>query len=195
MGESPLFIWARHLALDLEKVREIGARVAQSYGLELVDVEFTGGAGKQGRNLRVTIERVGGQQDSAEAQAGVTLDDCANVSREMSTILDVEDPVPGGEYMLEVSSPGLDRKLTRREEFVRFIGNRVKLMTREPIGVTETSKGNRHFEGRMEKFENGTLTLDVTQAVSRKGRRSAGDSKTIDIAFDNIERANLVPEI
>ena len=181
--------------MDLEKVREIGARVAQSYGLELVDVEFTGGGGKQGRNLRVTIERIGGQQDSGEVQAGVTLDDCANVSREMSTILDVEDPVPGGEYMLEVSSPGLDRKLTKSQEFVRFIGNRVKLMTREPIGVTETSKGNRHFEGRMEKFENGLLTLDVTQAVSRKGRRSAGDSKTIEIAFDNIERANLVPEI
>jgi ribosome maturation factor RimP len=189
------------LALDLEKVREIGARVARSYGLELVDVEFTGGAGKQGRNLRVTIERIGesgdrgiGETENPETEAGVTLDDCANVSREMSTILDVEDPVPGGEYMLEVSSPGLDRKLTRREEFARFVGSRLKVMTHEAIGATEKSKGNRHFEGRLEKFESGTLTLDVTQAVSRKGRRSAGDKKTIDIAFENIERANLVPE-
>jgi ribosome maturation factor RimP len=185
--------------MDLEKVREIGARVAQSYGLELVDVEFTGGAGKQGRNLRVTIEKIGPAADrgtgETQAEAGVTLEDCANVSREMSTILDVEDPVPGGEYMLEVSSPGLDRKLTRREEFERFVGRRVKVMTREPLGASETSKGNRHFEGRLEEFQNGTLTLDVTQAVSRKGRRSAGDKKTIEIAFDNVERANLVPEI
>lgn len=171
--------------------------MARSYGLELVDVEFTGGAGKQGRNLRVVIERLGAgpAAEGEQAQAGVSLDDCANVSREMSTILDVEDPIAGGEYLLEVSSPGLDRKLTRREEFQRFTGNRVKLMTREPIGVTETSKGNRHFEGRLLKFENGTLTLDVTEASSRKARRSAGEKKTVEIAFDNVDRANLVPEI
>jgi ribosome maturation factor RimP len=198
VGESPLFIWARDLAADLEKVRQIAERVARSYGLELVDVEFTGGAGKQGRALRVTIERIGGapgQVDGQEIQAGVTLDDCANVSREMSTILDVEDPIPGGEYTLEVSSPGLDRKLTTREEFARFVGSLLKVMTREPIGVTEKSKGNRHFEGRLQSFVDGRLTLDVTEASSRKGRRSAGDKKTVEIAYGNIERANLVPEI
>jgi ribosome maturation factor RimP len=184
------------LAADIEKVRQIGERVAQSYGLELVDVEFTGGAGKQGRNLRVTIERREPVQvEGEDVQAGVTLDDCANVSREMSTILDVEDAVDGGEYMLEVSSPGLDRKLKSREDFERFVGNLVKVMTREPIGVTEKSKGNRHFEGRLQGFTDGTLTLDVTEATSRKGRRSAGDKKTVEIAYDNVERANLVPEI
>ena len=199
MGESPLFVWARNLAADLEKVRQIGERVARSYGLELVEVEFTGGAGKQGRSLRVTIERLGSapaaDANGEQVEAGVTLDDCANVSREMSTILDVEDPISGGEYVLEVSSPGLDRKLTRREDFQRFTGSLVKLMTREPIGVTEKSKGNRHFEGRLQSFENGTLTLDVTEASSRKGRRSAGDKKTVEISFENVERANLVPEI
>jgi ribosome maturation factor RimP len=196
VGASPLFIWARILAADLEKVRQIGERVARSYGLDLVDVEFTGGAGKQGRNLRVTIERREPVQvEGEDVQAGVTLDDCANVSREMSTILDVEDAIGGGEYMLEVSSPGLDRKLKSREEFQRFVGNLVKVMTREPIGVTEKSKGNRHFEGRLQSFAEGTLTLDVTEATSRKGRRSAGDKKTVAIAYDNIERANLVPEI
>jgi ribosome maturation factor RimP len=187
------------LATNIDRVREIAERVVRSYGLGLVDVEFTGGAGKQGRSLRVTIERI--ERASADntageqVQAGVTLDDCANVSREMSTILDVEDPIPDGEYTLEVSSPGLDRKLTRREEFERFVGSTLKLMTRDPIGVTETSKGNRHFEGKLEKFESGTLTIDVTGAKSRKGRRSAGDKKTVEIEFDNIERANLVPEI
>jgi ribosome maturation factor RimP len=196
VGASPLFIWARILAADLEKVRQIGERVARSYGLDLVDVEFTGGAGKQGRNLRVTIERREPVQvEGEDVQAGVTLDDCANVSREMSTILDVEDAIGGGEYMLEVSSPGLDRKLKSREEFQRFVGNLVKVMTREPIGVTEKSKGNRHFEGRLQSFAEGTLTLDVTEASSRKGRRSAGDKKTVEIAYENVERANLVPEI
>jgi ribosome maturation factor RimP len=68
-------------------------------------------------------------------------------------------------------------------------------MTREPVGVTEKSKGNRHFEGRLQSFENGTLTLDVTEASSRKARRSARDKKTVEIQFDNVERANLVPEI
>ncbi len=185
-----------NLAANLEKVQQIGERVARSYGLELVDVEFTGGAGKQGRNLRVTIERRDPVQVHGEdIQAGVTLDDCANVSREMSTILDVEDPIAGGEYMLEVSSGGLDRKLKSREDFERFVGNLVKVMTHEPIGATEKSKGNRHFEGRLQSFADGTLTLDVTEASSRKGRRSAGDKKTVDIAYENIERANLVPEI
>ena len=186
----------RILAADLEKVRQIGERVARSYGLDLVDVEFTGGAGKQGRNLRVTIERREPVQVAGEdVQAGVTLDDCANVSREMSTILDIEEPIGGGEDMLEVSSPGLDRKLKSREDFERFVGNLVKVMTREPIGVTETSKGNRHFEGRLQSYADGALTLDVTEAATRKGRRSAGDKKTVEIAFDNVERANLVPEI
>ena len=184
------------MAADLEKIRQIGERVARSYGLELVDVEFTGGAGKQGRNLRVTIERREPvQAEGEDVQAGVTLDDCSNVSREMSTILDVEDAIGGGEDMLEVSSPGLDRKLTSREDFERFVGNLVKVMTHEPVGVTEKSKGNRHFEGRLQSFADGTLTLDVTEASSRKGRRSAGDKKTVDIAYENIERANLVPEI
>lgn len=169
--------------------------MARSYGLEVVDVEFAGGAGKQGRNLRITIERVGAAplQDGT-GEAGVTLDDCANVSREVSTILDVEDAVVGGEYTLEVSSPGLDRKLTRREEFERFVGSLMKIMTREPIGVTERSKGNRHFTGRLEKFENGRLTLDLTEA-SRKARKKAGNEDKVDIAFTNVERANLVPEI
>jgi ribosome maturation factor RimP len=184
------------LAADLEKVRQIGERVARSYGLELVDVEFTGGAGKQGRNLRVTIERREPVQvEGEDVQAGVTLDDCANVSREMSTILDVEDAIAGGEYLLEVSSPGLDRKLKTPEDFKRFVGSLAKVMTRDPIGLTEKSKGNRHFEGRLQSFVDGTLTLDVTEAATRKGRRSAGDKKTIEIAYENVERANLVPEI
>jgi ribosome maturation factor RimP len=83
----------------------------------------------------------------------VTHEDCANLSREVGTILDVEDAVPGGSYTLEVSSPGLDRKLLKAADYERFAGSRVKLMTRQPVN------GNRHFEGKLESFHDGRLTL------------------------------------
>ena len=91
------------MAAGLEKVREIGERVSQSSGLEVVEVEMRGGG--KARMLRIYIDK----------PEGVTHEDCANFSREVSTILDVEDAVPGGSYLLEVSSPGLDRKLTKPE--------------------------------------------------------------------------------
>ena len=119
--------------------------------------------------------------------AGVTHEDCANFSREFGTILDVEDAVPGASYVLEVSSPGLDRKLTRPADFERFTGSRVKLMTREPVN------GNRHFEGRLESFRDGRLFLDLSSA--RKTRRSAESLQKVEIELANVEKANLVPEI
>src|SRR5574337_1229010 len=139
------------MGLDLQHVREIAERVAASYGLEIWDVELRGTGGKS-RMLRVYIDRprqvsaqpgagqTGGpiSVEGGPAVGGVTHEDCANVSRELGTILDVEDAVPGGTYLLEVSSPGLDRKLWRPADFERFVGSRVKLMTREPIA------GNRH---------------------------------------------------
>jgi ribosome maturation factor RimP len=184
------------MAMDTEKVREIAERVATGLRLEIVDVEFRGGAGKQGRVLRITIDRpnaAGGEDGIA-----VTHDDCANVSREVSAILDVEDVVPGGEYVLEVSSPGLDRRLSRAKDFERFVGSRVKLMTREPIGVTEKSKGNRHFEGKLEEFSGGRLVIDV--AAPKPGHKPKPGQKVpepqrVEIELGNVERANLVPEI
>src|SRR3954468_4012984 len=129
------------MALAIDKIRAICERVCTSLGLELVDVEFRGGAGKQGRVLRITIDRPVGipganvsmsdgsaagnvaetssptpspqvvEASPSETVMGVSHQDCASVSREVGTILDVEEAIPGGEYMLEVSSPGLDRKL------------------------------------------------------------------------------------
>jgi ribosome maturation factor RimP len=75
----------------------------------------------------------------------VTHGDCANFSREFGTILDVEDAISTS-YTLEVSSPGLDRKLTKAAEFERFVGSRMKVMTRNPVN------NNRYFEGRLEAF-------------------------------------------
>ena len=181
------------MAADIEqKVREIAERVAHDLGLEVAEVEFRGGAGKQ-RMVRIYIDRPHGaakQEASGEGPvvAGVTHEDCANVSREVSTILDVEDVVPGGAYTLEVSSPGLDRKLQKASDFERFVGRRLKLMTREPV------ENDRHWEGKLEAFAGGRLTLDVTPRKQKKGAPKAAPHK-LEIEFSNVERANLVPEI
>jgi ribosome maturation factor RimP len=172
------------MALDVERVREIADRVAASSGLEVLDVEFLGGG--KARMLRVFLDKPAAGNDPL---AGVTHEDCANFSREFGTILDVEDAMPGS-YTLEVSSPGLDRKLVKPADFSRFTGSRVKLMTRQPVD------NNRHFEGRLEKFEDGRLTLDLSVA-SHKSRKKMGDQagQKIEIDFANVEKANLVPEI
>jgi ribosome maturation factor RimP len=176
------------MAFDLDKVRQIAERVAGSSGLEVVEVEVSGG-GKH-RTLRVFIDKPGAAP-AADRPDGVTHEDCSKFSREFGTIVDVEDAFPGGSYVLEVSSPGLDRKLTKAADFERFLGQRVKLMTREPVS------NNRHFEGKLESFENGKLLLDLSagRVNKKKTRPKEGESSKIEIEFRNIEKANLVPEI
>jgi ribosome maturation factor RimP len=111
----------------------------------------------------------------------------------VSTIFDVEDAMSGGPYVLEVSSPGLDRKLSRAADFERFQGSRVKLTTRDPVN------GNRHFEGRLEHFGAGRLTLDLAEARKKfRPRPNAGEAHAphkLEIDLANVEKANLVPEI
>jgi ribosome maturation factor RimP len=178
------------MAFDVERVREIADRVAASSGLEVVEIEFLGGG--NARMLRVFLDKSVANADAQAGamQAGVTHEDCANFSREFGTILDVEDVVPGGSYTLEVSSPGLDRKLTKAADFSRFAGSRVKLMTRQPVN------NNRHFEGRLESFQDGRLTLDLSVASHRSRKKMGADAgKKIEIEFVNVEKANLVPEI
>jgi ribosome maturation factor RimP len=176
------------MALEIEKVRAIAERVAKDLGLEIAEVEFRGGAGKGGRLLRVFIEKAGAaERQGAEPEYCVTHEDCASLSREVSTILDIEDVVPGSTYLLEVSSPGLDRKLSTPRDFERFVGSRVKLMTREPV------EQNRHWEGKLEAAEGGRLTLDVTPA--RKKNKPAPAERKLQVELGNVEKANLVPEI
>jgi len=171
------------MALDVERVRSIADRVAASSGLEVLDIEFLGGG--KARMLRVFLDKPAAGNDPI---AGVTHEDCANFSREFGTILDVEDVMPGS-YTLEVSSPGMDRKLVKAADFKRFTGSRVKLTTRQPVD------NNRHFEGRLEGFQDGRLTLDLSVA-SHKSRKKMGDAAgtKIEIEFANVEKANLVPE-
>jgi ribosome maturation factor RimP len=164
------------MAFEIDKVREIAERVAASRGLEALEVELRGGG--KARMLRIVIDK----------PAGVTHEDCANLSREVGTILDVEDVIPGASYTLEVSSPGLDRKLFRASDYERFTGSLVKLTTQQAVN------GNRHFEGRLESFEQGRLTLDLS-AAKKKRRPGEAAGEKVEIALANVEKANLVPEI
>ena len=162
---------------DLDKIRDIAGRVAATHGVELVEVDLRGGG--KSRMLRITIDR----------PDGVTHEDCANVSREVGTILDVEDAVPGGSYTLEVSSPGLDRPLLREQDYVRFTGSRIKLMTREPVN------GNRHFEGRLHGVEGGRLNLEVLTGQKKPKPGHAHPGQRVEIELANVEKANVVPEV
>ena len=199
------------MPFDEAHVRSIAERVASSSGLEIVDLEFHGGG--KGRVLRIFIEknlegrRALEQQLKAAAAAGekapspenwdqlagITHEDCANYSRELGTILDVEDAIPGGEYLLEVSSPGLDRKLVKAADFQRFAGSKVKIMTREPIA------GNRHFAGRLNVPNGNRIALELESGGKKGKKKDAGEvggaGREVEIELSNIERARLAPEI
>jgi ribosome maturation factor RimP len=175
------------MGFELDQVREIVERVATTSGLEVVEVELRG-AGKA-RMLRIVIDKIHGPAASgSDKLGGVTHEDCAKLSREVGTILDVEDVIPGNSYVLEVSSPGLDRKLLRPADYERFKGSKVKLTTRNPVN------GNRHFEGRLQSFHEGRLTLDVSTS-RKKARPEEAVPQKLEIELANVEKANLVPEI
>jgi ribosome maturation factor RimP len=210
------------MALQIDQIRAIADRVAASHHLEVVDLEFSGGA--KHRTLRVFIEKdpetraklvelakaaeAGSPLDPlehipdlpsgvpAELLSGVTHEDCTVFTHDFGTLLDVEDLVPGAEYTLEVSSPGLERKLSRPQDFSRFTGALVNLQTFTAVASEPGKTGNRHFQGRLTNFENGVLTLDLA-AIKPKGkaRKTATTQQTVEIPFANVEKANLIPEI
>lgn len=193
------------MALNLDQIRSAAQRVAASHGLDVVDVEYR--AGGKPRALCVYIEKNAEQRarlaaEAGEAQeglaaeqlSGVTHDDCTSFSRDFGTLLDIEELVPGAEYTLEVSSPGLDRKLRTLADFQRFTGSLVKLQTFEPLA------GNRHWQGRLTQGNAQAITLDLS-ALKQKGKGAkaaakAGKEKSqhLEIALANIEKASLVPE-
>ena len=134
-----------------------------SMGYELVGVEYLG----QGPHSRVRV--------FIDQPTGINLDDCERVSRQVSALLDVEDPIHG-QYALEVSSPGLDRPLFKLEHFVRFVGHQVKLRLRQP------RMGQRNFKGQLVAVADETIDLVLD------------DGNTIKLAFRDVDKANLVPE-
>ncbi len=195
----------RLMALQMDAIRALAERVAASHHLEVVDLEF-GGGGKS-RALRIYLEK-----DAAERQrlaeraaagevedlpkgvpvellSGVTHEDCAAFATDFGMVLDVEDVIPGAEYTLEVSSPGLERKLSRAEEFVRFKGSVVKLKTFTPVN------NNRVWTGRLTDFADGTLTIDLAAAKQKGKTKKAAVPETLKIELKNVEKANLVAEI
>jgi ribosome maturation factor RimP len=196
------------MAGQVDEIRAAAGRVAASYGLDVVEVEFSGR--DKERILRVTLEKnaegraqlkeavAAGAEGlperltkgrlSVEQLSGITHEDCAAFSRDFGVLLDVEELVPGAEYTLEVSSPGLDRKLTKLEEFRRFVGSLIKVQTFEPV------RNNRHWQGRLSAGEGDRIVLDLTAVRQNSKSRKAGVD-SVEIAFANIEKAQLIPEI
>ncbi len=163
---------------QLEKIREHVTAICASEGCRLYDVEFVSGSRGKGRLLRVYIDR---------AEGGVSIDDCANVSRALSLILDVEELVDGDEYSLEVSSPGLDRVLRAFWHFESAIGSRIELKTRSSMEVFNPEIGiarNRHrATGQLIRIDGEDLILGV-------------DGFEFRIPFQDVEKAKriFVPE-
>ena len=175
--------------MDLEKIRAAAERVARSEGLEVVDVEWK--MGRQ-RFLRVYIDRpwtpgeapsqalagnLQTDQDGPKTSplGGISHRECEAVSQQLSVILDVEDLVPGPRYVLEVSSPGLDRKLVKPADFMRFAGRRAR------ISLAEAVENSKFFEGHLAGYEDDQVKLEV------KGR-------VVALPIGCIRKANLVVE-
>jgi ribosome maturation factor RimP len=135
----------------LERVRAIAERVARSYLLEVFDVQHRREAG--GWVLRIYLDRPGAEAAPGAGDAGVSVEDCARVSRDVSAILDVEDVINHA-YVLEVSSPGLDRPLRNAADYRRFAGRLAKIVVVEPI-----DKQN-HLEGRLKGLDGETVLLE-----------------------------------
>jgi len=151
------------MGMELSRIREAAERAAQTAGVEVVDVEWK--IGKE-RFLRVFIDK----------PAGVSHTDCQAFSEQFSVLLDVEDLVPGPRYVLEVSSPGLDRKLTTAGEFERFAGRLARISTSEPVG------NMTFFEGRLAGCSEGRVKIEV-------------QGRMIEVPLAGIRKANLVVEL
>ena len=151
------------MTVDLEKIRILAERVAASEGLTLVDVELKGGRSNQ--LLRIYIDK----------PQGVSHADCALVSEQVSALLDVEDPFAGS-YTLEISSPGLDRKLVKASDYALFTGRLARVVLREPV------EAQKVLEGRLAGIEGGRIRLDV------------GSGSIRELELGNIAKARLVVE-
>lgn len=156
--------------VDLGAAREVVEPVVARHGLSLVDLEWT--TDPVGRVLRITMERLGAAGGPAEL-SGVTLDDCADVSRAASAALDEADVIPCA-YHLEVSSPGIERKLRGAADFARFVGKLAKVKLSRPA-----PDGQRVLRGRLEAAAEGAVAVRV-------------DGKRIEVGLDGIEGAHLV---
>jgi len=153
MGETPLE----------KKLMELAESILRFERFELVELSFGRGSGRG--LLKLVIDR----------EDGVSVEDCATISRELSAVLDVEDLIPGS-YTLEVSSPGLDRPLMSLSDFLRFAGRLAK------VTLEEAMDNQKVFIGRIMRVEDGNVILDV----AGKG--------TVTIPYQNVKKARLEVE-
>jgi ribosome maturation factor RimP len=145
---------------DIKKVTQLVEPVLDEMGFELVDIEYLSEHGRW--VLRVY----------ADKQGGITLDDCARVSRQIGDLIDIKDIIPHG-YVLEVSSPGLNRPLKKENDFVRAVGKKIKVKMIVPV------KGRRRFTGHLRKFEESTVYIEV-------------DNNLFALPSQDVEKANIV---
>jgi ribosome maturation factor RimP len=147
-----------------QQIREIADRVAASEGMEVVDIEYRGGGNRH--KLCVYIDKPG----------GITHADCELISKQVGTIVDVEDLVPGS-YVLEVSSPGLDRKLLKPKDYERFLGRKAKVRLRQPVD------GKPSHVGRLCEYHDGVIGLET------------GSERVLRFRFEDVSEARLVVEV
>ena len=152
------------MTVDLEKIRGMVERVTTSEGMAVVDVELKGG--RANPLLRIYIDKPG----------GISHADCQLVSEQLSAILDVEDPFPGS-YVLEVSSPGLDRKLVKPGDFQHFVGRRARFVLHEPVSE------QRVLEGRLTGCEAGWVRVEL------------GQGRVTELELSNISKAQLIVDL
>ena len=150
----------------VEKITEVVERIADPAGIEIVEVDLLGGGAS--RVLRIIIDK----------PDGVTHGDCETISRNLGETLDERDIIPGGSYTLEVTSPGIERKLTKPKDFDRFVGNRIK------VSLKQVVDGEKRFDGVLEAFENGVATVAIRQGKTKEPKR-------VSFEFGLIEKANL----
>jgi len=143
------------------KIEEVANRVAQSEGLEIVEVEVKGSGNN--RLVRIAIDK----------PEGVTHGDCEVISQQVGTILDVEDIVPGGRYTLEVSSPGVERKLIKPQDYERFRGKKARITLRDAV------EGRRNWEGTLAGIADGAINIETEPGKTRQ------------FPFTQIQKANL----
>src|SRR5580692_9947417 len=148
------------------KITQVAQRVGDAEGIEIVDVQLLG-AGR-GRVLRIFIDR----------PQGVSHADCEFISQQVGTILDVQDVIPGDSYTLEVSSPGLERKLYKAKDFERFVGHKAKVVLREPV------ENQRSWVGKLAGFSQGVIALEIAALEPAAGR-------VIHFPLDQVQKANL----
>ncbi|MDY0291441.1 MAG: ribosome maturation factor RimP [Desulfuromonadaceae bacterium] len=154
-----------------KQIVELAAPIIDDFGLELVDIEYR----QQGRQWLLCLY--------IDKEGGVTLDDCADFSRELSTLLDVEDVVPSA-YRLEVSSPGLDRPLKKKDDFLRFAGEIVKVKMRGLVDPDLRGYARKTFVGVLHGLDGENIVVE--QNDSAGGR--------VLLPLQDIDKANIEPQ-